>query len=258
MNSWTIGGPFSRTLVESPLARTALTSGFARQSPWRDAGEFLVDVGCGHDVTMSAEARLSGLIVCLEDANIDYLVGAAEVLVQEGFHTFSLPAQSAAFPEFATIYGTRARIGIHGDPTAAEIAALAAAGASFALLDQPDATTAQTAAAAGVRVYAQAMTPGEIRSVRQNLKTGVMVFPADVLGHVMATRLNELGLLQDVIPRGGLGAYAAGEWLKAGASAACIDATLLADALRGGDLEDLRDRCGSFVAVEEKHARKDQ
>ena len=53
----------------------------------------------------------SGLIVCLDDVDIDDLVGAGEVLVQEGFHTFSLPIGAGALGEFAAIYSARASLG---------------------------------------------------------------------------------------------------------------------------------------------------
>ena len=52
------------------------------------------------------------------------------------------------------------------------------------------------------------------------------------------------------MPLGGLGAYAAGEWNKAGAPAVCVDSALLGDAVTGGSLSLLRDRCGSFRSVE--------
>ena len=55
-----------------------------------------------------------------------------------------------------------------------------------------------------------------------------------------------------VVALGGVGAYAAGEWLKAGAQAVCVDSTLLGDAYSGGSLGQLRDRCASFVAVNKR------
>lgn len=190
---------------------------------------------------------LSGLVVLLDDVDIDDLVGAVEVLVQEGFGAFSLPAGSEALTEFAGIYLARARIGVHGLTSPEHVAAAAGAGCTFAFFDAPDEDGIEAASDAGLAVYSQAMTPAEVRSTLRLPVTGAMLFPADVVGHLMASRLATLGLVGSVVPRGGLGAYAAGEWLKAGAPAACVDSILLSDALRGGDLQALRERCSSFI-----------
>lgn len=203
---------------------------------------------------MSSITPLSGLVVCLDDVEIDDLVGAVEVLVQEGFRNFSLPVGSEAFAEFSDIYSGRARIGAHGVVSADEVARTAELGGVFCFLDLPDPEALATAAEAGLAGYAQAMTPTEIRDVLAAGAQGAMVYPADVLGHIMAARLRAVGLADRVVPRGGVGAYAAGEWLKAGAPAACVDAPLLSDSLHGGDLGSLRDRCGSFIKVQDKHA----
>lgn len=209
-----------------------------------------------HDGGMEPRSPLRGLVVCLEDVDIDDLVGAAEVMVQEGLRTFSLPSTSDALPEFSGIFSSRARVGVHGVVTATRAAAAVEAGASFLLLDAPDADAVTLAEEAGVASYAQAMTPTEVRAVLELPVTGAMVYPADVLGHVMAHRLAALGLVDRVVARGGVGAYAAGEWLAAGAAAACVDVTLLSDALHGGDLGQLRDRCGSFVTAQDKQVAR--
>ena len=83
----------------------------------------------------------------------------------------------------------------------------------------------------GVACYAMAMTPTEVRNALHLPVDGVQLYPADVVGAPMAQRLRAIGLIQHVLPRGGLAAYAAKQWLKAGAPAVCLDATLLGDAL---------------------------
>ena len=106
----------------------------------------------------------------------------------------------------------------------------------------------------GVACYAAAMTPTEVRRVLDGRATGALLWPADVVGHAIGARFAEIGLAERVIPLGGIGAYAAGEWLKSGSPAVCIDTTLIGDAFTGGSLVQLRDRCGSFVTVRDKHA----
>lgn len=190
----------------------------------------------------------AGLIICLDDVPLDELVGAVEVMVQEGLKTFSLPAGHAEHDDIVAIFGPRARFGIHGAVTLEGLMAVRS-WAAFALVNVVEDGVIAAAEEAGISIWAQAMTPAEVREVLHSGATGALLFPADVVGHVMAERLRVLDLADRVIPRGGLGAFSSTEWLRAGAQAACIESTLLGDALRGGDLGALRDRCGSFVKV---------
>lgn len=194
----------------------------------------------------------AGFIVCLADVALDALVGPVEVLVQEGFGTLSLPVSSAAFSEMTTIYGMRARFGAHAITTTGDVEAAAAAGATFLLADVAAPELAEAAARVRLPIWLPAMTPTEVRAVLQLPVEGALLFPADVVGHAMAAHLGLLGLAEKCIPAGGVGAFSAGEWFKAGGQAVCIDETLLGDALSGGDLAQLRDRCGSFLTVLKK------
>ena len=197
---------------------------------------------------MPSRTSPTGLIICLDDAGLDDLVGPVEVMVQEGLRTFSLPIGHADTDDIVAIFGARARFGAHGAVSREAIESIRG-WADFALADVADEEIITAAREADVPVWGQAMTPAEVRDVLALGATGAMLFPADVVGHVMAERLRVLGLAEHVIPRGGIGAFSATEWMKAGAPAACVDATLLGDSLRGGDLGFLRDRCGSFVKV---------
>lgn len=214
--------------------------------------------GPGMIGAMTSVTPLSGLVVCLDDVDVDELVGAVEVLIQEGFRSFALAAGSEALEETVGIFASRARFGAHSVRAEEHVTRLVAAGGSFALLDLPDPGAVTAAREAGIPVHVQAMTPTEVRGVLELGVEGAMLFPADVVGHDMAKHLRTLSLADRVVPRGGIGAFAAGEWLKAGAPAVCVDETLLGDALSGGDLGALRDRCSSFIQVqirEEKAAK---
>ncbi|MGO1384062.1 MAG: hypothetical protein ACTHWA_06735 [Arachnia sp.] len=197
---------------------------------------------------MPSNSHPVGLIICLDDVGLDDLVGPVEVMVQEGLKTFSLPVGHADTDDIIAIFGARARFGVHGEVSGAAIESNRG-WCKFALANVADADVVAAAREAGVPLWVQAMTPAEVRAVLALGATGAMLFPADVVGHVMAERLRVLGLAEFVIPRGGIGAFSSTEWMKAGAPAACVDTTLLGDALRGGNLGALRDRCGSFVKV---------
>lgn len=202
---------------------------------------------------MTSDALPSGIIVCLPEAELDDHVGVVETLIQEGFGTFALPAAATDFAAVVGIFGSRAGFGSYRVTTADQVVDVAEAGASFVLLDLPDGDAVAAAVQRGLPCFATAMTPTEVRAVLAGGATGALLFPADVVGHALGHRLAEVGLADRVIPLGGIGAYAAGEWFAAGAPAVCIEATLLGDAFAGGSLRQLRDRCGSFTSVQEKH-----
>ncbi|MFT3888040.1 MAG: hypothetical protein QM713_07760 [Arachnia sp.] len=202
---------------------------------------------------MSEQLVPSGVVISLPDAPLDDHVGVIEVLIQEGLTTLALPARSADFAEVVAIFGARATFGATrvADPETVRLAV--ERGATFVLADVASAAVAFAAHEAGVPCYSAAMTPNEVRAaLALPGDGGVLLYPADVTGHAMASRLSELGLVSRVVALGNLGAYAAGEWLKAGAQAVCVDSTLLGNAYAGGSLGQLRDRCSSFVAVNKR------
>lgn len=200
-------------------------------------------------------SSLRGIVVCLPTATLDDYVGAVEVLVQEGFSRFALPVGAEAFGDVVAIFGARAGFGATRVSTVDEVVTAAELGASFLFADVPDAALAEAAGERSLPCYLSAMTPREVREVLGvDDAAGALLYPADVVGHAMGARLAELGLVDRVVPMGGIGAYAAGEWMKAGAPAVCVDTTLLGDALAGGSLTQLRDRCASFIAVEQRQA----
>lgn len=198
---------------------------------------------------MSNPSGPRGIIVSLPDAPLDDNVGVVEVLIQEGLTTFALPAAAASLADVIAIFGARARFGVSRVVAAAQVVDAVEAGAGFVLADIASADIAAAAAELPVACHLSAMTPTEVRAVLAMPDGGALIYPADVVGHALGARLAELGLISRAIPMGGIGAYAAGEWLKSGAPAVCIDSTLLGDAFAGGSLAQLRDRSASFVAV---------
>lgn len=194
--------------------------------------------------TMS-DAPLNGTVALLDDAPLDDLIGVVEVLAQEGVANLSLPAGAPDLEELVALYGRRVRIGVHGpvdDP-----AKLVARGADFLLPDFLPPDLAITADTLKVACYASAMTPNETVAALEMPVSGVQLRPAEVVGPTMAEHLRDLGLIGRVVPRGGLIPFTAKQWLKAGSPAVCMDRHLLGDALTGGDLAALRDRCRSLA-----------
>lgn len=206
-------------------------------------------------------APLTGLVVILARASLDDLIGCVEVLVQEGFRTFALPADllsadfDSDFDALTAIYAGRARFGVHGISAPDQPALARDAGADFALGELPVDGVPEACVQAGLAFYASGLTPLELRDALAGEVTGAQVWPAELLGPNYADQLVETRMIDRLVPRGGIGAYAAGRWLAAGAPAACVDTQLLGDALRGGDLGALRDRCGSFLRAERENLK---
>lgn len=186
----------------------------------------------------------SGIITCLPDADLDDLVAVVEVLVQEHLPTFAVHAKHVA--ELRSIFGARAFFGAWRVDSRELLEGALDGGAEFILADAADRDMVIITERHGKPMYVQAMTPSEIRAVLALGATGAIMWPTDVVGHIMATRLEDIGLSHRVIPMGGVAAFSAGEWLKHGAPAACVDMPLLGDSVEGGDLGKLRDRCASF------------
>lgn len=191
---------------------------------------------------------LSGVVVALDDAPFDDLIGAVEVMVQQGLRAFAFHTATLDLADWVAIFGARARIGVHRVGTTEQAASAVADGATFVLPDIVD--DALIEACGDAAVYPPAMTPAEVRDVLRRPVTGAQVYPADVLGPNYAEALGDLGLADRALPRRALGAYAVGRWFAAGAKAVVVDDQVLGDALTGGDLGQLRERCAAFVEVQ--------
>jgi hypothetical protein len=194
----------------------------------------------GMIATMS-DAPLTGTVALLSDAPLEELIGVVEVLAQEGVANLSMPVDSASLEELVALYGQRIRIGVHGAVKAP--ATLATQGADFILPDFVTSDIATIAEALALACYATAMTPTEVATALTMPVTGVQLRPAEVVGPTMAEHLQRMGLIDKTIPRGGLIPFTAKQWLSAGAPAVCVGRHLIGDALKGGDLAALRDRC---------------
>lgn len=191
--------------------------------------------------------ELSGVVVVLDDAPFDDLIGAIEVMIQQGVKSFAFHASTSDLATWVSIFGARARIGVHRVRAAAQVEQAIADGAGFIL---PDLISDEMIAAAGDTViYPPAMTPTEIRAVAAMPVAGVQVIPADVLGPSYAETVAELGLAGRCVPRG-IAAYVCGRWFDAGAKAVIADNQLVGDALRGGDLQSLRERCENYLKTQ--------
>jgi 2-dehydro-3-deoxyphosphogluconate aldolase / (4S)-4-hydroxy-2-oxoglutarate aldolase len=100
-----------------------------------------------------------------------------------------------------------------------------------------------------IAVFPGGLTPTELAAGWNAGATAVKIFPAQTVGAGYLKHLR--GPFPDLqaVPSGGVDLHAAGEWLNAGAVAVSIGGPLLGDALKGGDLGALRDRCRAVRSV---------
>jgi 2-dehydro-3-deoxyphosphogluconate aldolase / (4S)-4-hydroxy-2-oxoglutarate aldolase len=122
-------------------------------------------------------------------------------------------------------------------------------GVDFVVTPITDVRVISMAVDAGVPIYPGGLTPTELWRGWAAGATAVKVFPASVVGPEYISALR--GPFPDiaVVPSGGIGAAEAGEWILAGASAVSMGGPLIGDALRGGSLTELAQRCRDLTAV---------
>ncbi|WP_231556284.1 bifunctional 4-hydroxy-2-oxoglutarate aldolase/2-dehydro-3-deoxy-phosphogluconate aldolase [Cryobacterium sp. MLB-32] len=108
----------------------------------------------------------------------------------------------------------------------------------------------------GLPVCAGALTPTEVVAARRAGATVVKLFPGSFGGPAYLRALRDP--LPDVpfVPVGGVDAPRAAEYFAAGAIAVGIGSPLLGDAARGGDLDGLRARASTFLAVRDDVTKK--
>ncbi|GAA1389760.1 bifunctional 4-hydroxy-2-oxoglutarate aldolase/2-dehydro-3-deoxy-phosphogluconate aldolase [Luteococcus peritonei] len=195
----------------------------------------------------------SRLVACLPDRPVGSLVAAVEVMVQEGIGGFSFPvAQAEQVTSLRQVFGPRGVFGVHDVHDHQDLDQALAAGAQFVAITLPDASLVQRAHEAGVPLLVSALTPTEVQQAWRLGVAAVMVVPAEVLGSSYPEALVQLVGGATLVARGGLGAYSARRWAEAGAAAVWLDDALLGDAVSGGSLGSLRERCQTFrTAVED-------
>ncbi|PIE98058.1 MAG: hypothetical protein CR979_03815 [Propionibacterium sp.] len=188
---------------------------------------------------------LAGVVVDLGLAGLDELIPAVEVMIQQGLTTFVIAAKNPEFSTLNSIFGSRVRFGVNRIKSTDQADDAIAAGASFVLFDGAKEEFADPKSP--VANYLSALTPTEIAAVAELPVSGVQIYPADTFGPNYADALAKLELIDRCIPASGITSYAAGRWFDAGAPAVLVAEQLLGDALTGGDLGALRERCTSYI-----------
>lgn len=156
------------------------------------------------------------VVLALPAVDLDDLVAACEVAWQEGHRVWSLPVdQLDDLAGLRSVFGRRARLGVHNVTTPQEASAAREAGAD--LIASIYADPELVVAAGGVPVVLGGLTPRELRAAHLAGASAVQVVPCDAFGTAYARTLPELVADLPLLATGRLEHYQAENWLSAGA-----------------------------------------
>lgn len=194
------------------------------------------DEGVAVELPSVGERRV---IVNLPEFEREELLPACEVLCQEGFSTWSVPADRIAeVAGLRAMFGRRARIGIRSVTDSVQVKKAAEAGAAFAASDF--CLPKLVKAVLGFPVILGGLTPTELRSGLEAGAAAVQVRPAEAYGADYARALPGLLGYPPLLVSGQVKRGLAMAWLEAGAVGIWPEQTVSDDLLVGPSLDGLR------------------
>jgi 2-dehydro-3-deoxyphosphogluconate aldolase/(4S)-4-hydroxy-2-oxoglutarate aldolase len=195
----------------------------------------------------------SKVIAVLRGSHVSALVPVCDVLVEEGILSLELtlttPGLFDALPELVDRYAGIADVGVGTILTEAEAQRAMDSGAQYLVTPTMNLPVIKLAVDRQVAVFPGGLTPTELAAGWNTGATAVKIFPAQTVGAGYLKHLRGPFPDLEAIPSGGVDLDATREWLDAGAVAVSIGGPLLGDALKGGDLGGLRNRCRAVRAA---------
>jgi 2-dehydro-3-deoxyphosphogluconate aldolase/(4S)-4-hydroxy-2-oxoglutarate aldolase len=198
--------------------------------------------------------RLAGskVIVVLRTSQVSALAPVCDVLVEEGILSLELtlttPGLLDALEDLVDRYGNSADVGVGTVVTESEAQRTMDCGAQYLVTPTMNLPVVDLAVRRKI-VFPGGLTPTELAAGGRAGATAVKIFPAETVGAGYLKHLRGPFPDLEAIPSGGVDLDATREWLAAGAAAVSIGGPLLGDALEGGELSALRDRCRAVHAV---------
>jgi 2-dehydro-3-deoxyphosphogluconate aldolase / (4S)-4-hydroxy-2-oxoglutarate aldolase len=198
----------------------------------------------------TAAAKLIVVVRASEAAGYDRVL---EVLVDAGIRsvelTLTTPGTIDRLPRLIAQFGDYADIGVGTVTDGDQLAAAVDAGAHYLVTPITDPALVDAANRAAVPIVPGGLTPTELFASWSAGAAAVKIFPANQVGPSYLKDLRGPFPGIAAVPSGGVDLQGAEAWLRAGATAVSVGGPLLGDALRGGDLDALRDRTTAFVAA---------
>jgi 2-dehydro-3-deoxyphosphogluconate aldolase/(4S)-4-hydroxy-2-oxoglutarate aldolase len=206
-------------------------------------------------VDLLAHLKVSRVVAIVRAAQSGVAADVAIALVDAGIDAVEIPLTTpdalAAIRVVRERAGDRAIVGAGTVLTVADVRAVVAAGADFAVTPAVTHAVAE-AALVGLPVLAGAYTPTEVAQAMAVGATAVKLFPATTGGVAHLKALRDPFPAVPFVPVGGVTAELASAYLTAGAVAVGVGGPLVGDAVQGGSLADLRERAAAFVRLRER------
>ena len=195
----------------------------------------------------------SKVIAVLRASHVSALVPVCDVLANEGILSLELtlttPGLLDALPELVDRYADTADVGVGTILTESEAQRAMDSGAQYLVTPTMNVPVIKLAVERQIAVFPGGLTPTELAAGWNTGATAVKIFPAQTVGAGYLKHLRGPFPDLEAIPSGGVDLDATREWLDAGAVAVSIGGPLLGDALKGGDLGALRNRCRAVRAA---------
>lgn len=202
---------------------------------------------------VSERLEAGRVIAVLRAPHVSALTPVCDVLVEEGIPSLELtlttPDLLPALPELVARYRDHADIGVGTVLTVTEGRRAIDSGAQYLVTPTMNLPIVELAVAQQVAVFPGGLTPTELAAGWDAGATAVKIFPAQTVGAGYLKHLR--GPFPDLqaVPSGGVDLEATRSWLRAGAVAVSLGGPLLGNALDGGDLQALRERCRAVRQV---------
>jgi 2-dehydro-3-deoxyphosphogluconate aldolase / (4S)-4-hydroxy-2-oxoglutarate aldolase len=206
-----------------------------------------------HRPLLSERLASSKVIAVLRTSQVSALAPVCDVLVEEGILSLELtlttPGLLDALEELVDRYGNSADVGVGTVVTESEAQWVMDCGAQYLVTPTMTLPVVDLAVRRKIAVFPGGLTPTELAAGWRAGATAVKIFPAETVGAGYLKHLRGPFPDLEAIPSGGVDLDATRAWLAAGAAAVSIGGPLLGDALKGGELSALRDRCRAVRAV---------
>jgi 2-dehydro-3-deoxyphosphogluconate aldolase/(4S)-4-hydroxy-2-oxoglutarate aldolase len=183
------------------------------------------------------------------DAVIDVLVENGVLSVEL---TLSPPNTFEHLPALVARGGADVEIGLGTITTVDEAQRAIDAGARYLVTPITRLDVIELAVRNGIPVFPGGLTPTELFSAWEAGATAVKIFPAETVGPQYGSHLRGPFPELQFVPSGGITLADIPLWLHAGAAAVSLGGPLIGDALGGGSLTELAERCRVAVNVAQK------
>jgi 2-dehydro-3-deoxyphosphogluconate aldolase / (4S)-4-hydroxy-2-oxoglutarate aldolase len=202
---------------------------------------------------LSDRLRTSRIIAVLRAPQASALAPVCDVLVEEGIVSLELTLTTPdLFESLSTLverYADSADVGVGTVLSTADASRAIDSGASYLVTPTMDLDVVRLALQRQIAIFPGGFSPTELAAGWAAGATAVKIFPAQTVGAGYLKHLR--GPFPDLqaVPSGGVDLDATKQWLAAGAAAVSIGGPLLGDAIAGGDLSKLRQRCRAVTAA---------